>query len=121
MHATLKAMLAQKARDTSDGENPQSVNEVINRLLCQALGVQYNDYPVPRDVRGRKPKVASLKAKSKNDTEGVPVGTALAGGPRTDPYVRNYRIRLPPRVDGGEAAEATSRTRSTRDNAWIRL
>jgi hypothetical protein len=29
----------------------------------------------------------------------VAVGTALAGGPRTDPYVRNYLIRLLPRVD----------------------
>ena len=33
----------------------------------------------------------------------VAVGTALSGGPRADPYVRNYRIRLLPRVFGVKA------------------
>ena len=35
--------------------------------------------------------------------EMVAVGTALAGGPRTDPSVRNYRTGLLPWVRGGEA------------------
>lgn len=36
----------------------------------------------------------------------IPVGTSglTAGRPRTDPYVRLYRIRLPPRVFGVEAS-----------------
>jgi hypothetical protein len=56
-----------------------------------------------------------------HSTEAVAVGTALAGGPRTDPYVQHYRIRLPPRVNGGEAAEAASRTRDARNDTPIRL
>ena len=35
--------------------------------------------------------------------------------------MRNYRIRLPPRVDGGEAAQAASRTRDASNDTPIRL
>ena len=35
--------------------------------------------------------------------------------------MQHYRIRLPPRVDGGEAAEAASRTRDARNDTPIRL
>ena len=45
----------------------------------------------------------------------------MRAAPRTDPDVRRYRIRLPPRVDGGEAAEAASRTRDARNDTPIRL
>ena len=45
----------------------------------------------------------------------------MRAAPRTDPDVRRYRIRLPPRVDGGEAAEAASRTRDTGNDTPIRL
>ena len=45
----------------------------------------------------------------------------MRAAPRTDPDVRRYRIRLPPQVDGGEAAEAASRTRDARNDTPIRL
>jgi hypothetical protein len=45
----------------------------------------------------------------------------LRAAPRTDPDERSYRIRLPPRVDGGEAAEAASRTRDARNDTPSRL
>src|SRR6516162_10309064 len=35
--------------------------------------------------------------------------------------MQHYRIRLPPRVAGGEAAEATSRTRDASNDTPIRL
>jgi len=33
-----------------------------------------------------------------NPVLSVAVGTALVGGPRTDPYVKHYLIRLLPRI-----------------------
>jgi len=39
---------------------------------------------------------------------------------RADPYGRHYRIRLPPRVNGGEATAAASRTHPPANNTLTR-
>ncbi len=39
----------------------------------------------------------------------VAAGTVLSGGPRADPDVQGYRIRLFPLVFGTEASRSTSR------------